>query len=322
MTKASVLSAGLLISALPVWCGTSDIAAAIDCTNLVFTVSGGGEYWMPQTDVSHDGVDAVRCDAILTPAQDGFNHTDFALAATVTGPGRLSFWWKVENGGDGGFTFWFGKCNPTNGHYAVLAGLMDNDGVPHYEWRPFDEGGGFSADSVTGGCTDDGEWAKVVCDVGEGEHMFMWSVGTMFGRENGRAYLDEVTWIPAAADAIVIGGVAIPHLWLSDEAAPILAANSGNHESAAKEDAANGLNKVWECYVAGLNPTNATDVFRAVISIGADGEPVVGWEPDLNEGGTKHERVYTVEGKENLTDKSWAPTNSASRFFRVNVSMP
>ena len=94
------------------------------------------------------------------------------------------------------------------------------------------------------------------------------------------------------------------------------------YESAAKEDAANGRNKVWECYVAGLNPTNETDVFRAVISIGADGAPIVGWEPDLNEGGTKHERVYTVEGKENLTDKSWAPTNSASRFFRVKVSMP
>ena len=82
------------------------------------------------------------------------------------------------------------------------------------------------------------------------------------------------------------------------------------------------MNTVWECYVAGLNPTNATDVFRAVISIGEGGEPVVGWEPDLNEGGTKHERVYTVEGKENLTDKSWAPTNSASRFFRAKVSMP
>ena len=238
----------------------------------------------------------------------------------MTGPGRLSFWWKVENGGDGGFTFWFGKCNPTNGHYAVLAGLMDNDGVPHYEWRPFDEGGGFSADSVTGGCTDDGEWAKVVCDVGEGEHMFMWSVGTMFGRENGRAYLDEVTWIPAAADAIVIGGVAIPHSWLSDEAAPILAANSGNHETAANAMAANGVNKVWECYVAGISPTNAAARFEARIDF-VDGKPVVKWEPDLNEGGTKHERVYTVEGKENLTD-SWAPTNSASRFFHVKVGMP
>jgi hypothetical protein len=53
-----------------------------------------------------------------------------------------------------------------------------------------------------------------------------------------------------------------------------------------------------------------------------DGAPVVGCEPDLNEDGTKHERVFTVEGKANLTDKSWAPTNSASRFFRVKVSIP
>ena len=80
------------------------------------------------------------------------------------------------------------------------------------------------------------------------------------------------------------------------------------------------MNKVWERYVAGLVPTNATALFRAVISM-ENGAPVVGWEPDLNEGGTKHERVYTVEGKENLAD-SWAPTNSASRFFRVKVSVP
>jgi hypothetical protein len=60
-----------------------------------------------------------------------------------------------------------------------------------------------------------------------------------------------------------------------------------------------------------------------MIAVGHNGEwSASRWlEPDLNEGGTKHERVYTVEGKENLTD-SWAPANSASRFFRVKVSMP
>jgi hypothetical protein len=42
----------------------------------------------------------------------------------------------------------------------------------------------------------------------------------------------------------------------------------------------------------------------------------------LNECGTKHERVYTVEGRESLTDGDWVPTNAASRFFRVKVSMP
>ena len=78
---------------------------------------------------------------------------------------------------------------------------------------------------------------------------------------------------------------------------------------------------MYECYVAGLAPTNATDVFRAVISM-EDGASIVGWEPDLNEGGTKQERVYTVVGRESLTDGNWGPTNAASRFFRVKVSMP
>ncbi len=73
--------------------------------------------------------------------------------------------------------------------------------------------------------------------------------------------------------------------------------------------------------LAGLIPTNATNLFRAVISM-KNGEPVIGWEPDLNEGGTKHERVYTVEGRESLAGGAWGPTNAASRFFRVKVSMP
>ena len=60
------------------------------------------------------------------------------------------------------------------------------------------------------------------------------------------------------------------------------------------------------CYVASLNPTNATDVFRTVISM-EDGAPIIGWEPDLNEGGTRHERVYTIEGRESLTEGSWGP---------------
>ena len=69
-------------------------------------------------------------------------------------------------------------------------------------------------------------------------------------------------------------------------------------------------------------PHGKFDLVRTVISIGTDGEPVIGWEPDLNEGGTKHERIYTVEGRESLTDGEWGPTNAASRFFRVKVSMP
>ena len=42
---------------------------------------------------------------------------------------------------------------------------------------------------------------------------------------------------------------------------------------------------------------------------------MIGWEPDL-----RPERQYQVEGKETL-DGDWAPTNSASRFFRVKVML-
>lgn len=81
------------------------------------------------------------------------------------------------------------------------------------------------------------------------------------------------------------------------------------------------MNKVWEYFVAGLVPTNATDVFRTVILL-ENGAPVISWDPDLNEVGTKHERIYTIEGRESLKQGFWGPTNAASRFFRVKVALP
>ena len=101
---------------------------------------------------------------------------------------------------------------------------------------------------------------------------------------------------------------------------PAIADEYDAYESAALELAANGANAVWECYVAGLDPTDAGAKFEAEIDM-EGGSPVVTWTPDLNEGGTKSERIYTVEGKENLSD-GWGPTNAASRFFRVKVSLP
>ena len=114
-------------------------------------------------------------------------------------------------------------------------------------------------------------------------------------------------------------GVEVPVSWL-DEYPTLVEEHSGSHEAAANAIAANGVNTVAECYVAGLVPTNAADVFRAIISW-KDGAPVITWEPDLNEGGTKHERVYAVEGRESLTQGSWGSTNANSHFFRVKVEL-
>lgn len=110
--------------------------------------------------------------------------------------------------------------------------------------------------------------------------------------------------------------VSVPYAWIDGWGL----AGGGDYEAAAWALAANGANKVWECYVAGLDPTNAASRLLAEISM-ADGTPCVTWTPDLNEGGTKRERVYTVEGKQTLTN-DWGEVNTESRFFRVKVEMP
>ena len=77
---------------------------------------------------------------------------------------------------------------------------------------------------------------------------------------------------------------------------------------------------VWQDYVAGTDPTNTASVFSAAIEM-VDGIPQITWSPDLNSNGV--ERIYTIWGKESLTDAEWvAPTNAAHRFFKVTVELP
>jgi len=135
------------------------------------------------------------------------------------------------------------------------------------------------------------------------------------------AYIDQMSWTPSKPATVIVEGVEIPVSWIDEEALPFVETSGGDYETAAKSVAANGENAVWECYVNGVDPTNAADRLLATIEM-EDGEPVVRWTPDLNEGGTKNLRVYTVEGKTNLVDRSWGPTNESTRFFRVRVEMP
>ena len=112
--------------------------------------------------------------------------------------------------------------------------------------------------------------------------------------------------------------VPVPYEWL-DGYPNLLAAHEGDYEAFANAAAANGRN-VWECYVAGLDPTNAASEFTAAISISND-VPYIIWSPNLNTNGIV--RKYTILGKGSLTDTAdWAPTNSAHRFFKVKVEMP
>ena len=109
--------------------------------------------------------------------------------------------------------------------------------------------------------------------------------------------------------------VSVPHDWM-DEYPDELAAFGGDYEKFGNADAANGANAVWECYVAGLDPTSATNRFLADIVFDENGNPIVDWSPDLGVA-----REYEVEGRESLSG-DWGPTNANSRFFRVKVRLP
>ena len=115
----------------------------------------------------------------------------------------------------------------------------------------------------------------------------------------------------------------VPYDWLRDFF-PHTPDEYDSYESAALDAAANGVNKVWECYVAGLCPTNALDLFRAVISWNA-GVPVISWEPELApEEAAK--RIYRKYGRKSLTDpnEDWTEINGDEalfNFFKVSVEM-
>lgn len=119
--------------------------------------------------------------------------------------------------------------------------------------------------------------------------------------------------------SVVIDGDTLPTRWLIDNG--IIQNSLGLTEADLVElwgtRAANGMT-LHECYVAGLDPGDPDANLVAYIDMDESAEPVITWAPDFTP-----DRVYTVEGKETLSDAEWAsPSNAASRFYRVKVELP
>ena len=215
-----------------------------------------------------------------------------ALSTTVMGPGTISFQWKTS---------------------------CEEDPDDLYEWDHAE----FWVDG-TRIAQLDGEsgWQTVTQTIsGDGPHTLEWR----YVKDDMESEGEDCCWVAdyrwtSAYTATQTTPAPVPYVWLRGFF-PHTPDEFDAYEAAAKDGAANGQNTVWECYVAGLNPTDETNMFRTVISIGADGEPVVGWEPKLS-AEEEAKRTYTIYGRESLTDGDWGPTNAASRFFRVKVSMP
>ena len=92
-----------------------------------------------------------------------------------------------------------------------------------------------------------------------------------------------------------------------------------------KRDGVGNAMMVWQDFVAGTDPTDENDVFRASITFDKEtNEPVISWTPELTPAEAA-KRKYTTYGKAKLTDKEWtevAPGEEESyNFFKVTVEM-
>lgn len=140
--------------------------------------------------------------------------------------------------------------------------------------------------------------------------------GTESGAETG--FVTVVTEVRG-------GAVAIPESWA--QRYPGYEAMFGKDFTASlvkqtgKTDADGNDMFVWQDYVAGTDPTDVNDRFRATIRM-EDGVPVVECSPQLPE---SEGRKYTIWGKVRLSDAHWREVASNAttecNFFKVTVEM-
>ena len=258
----------------------------LDETKLDSVTTGGDADWTPVEDAGAKiGGSSARSGAV------GMEQASW-METTVNGAGTLTFWWKTSCEAD------------PRGRYTYDHAEFSVDG----EIRERLDG--------------ESDWRQ--CEVSldaPGVHVLRWTYVTDDWEEPGFqdcAWVDAVEWTPAGGEATETQTteVPVPHVWL-DRYFP----GTTDYERTAKAPAANSAYSVMECYVAGLDPTDATATFSTVIEM-RDCAPVISWSPNLNTNGVS--RTYRILGRERLDDgNEWSyPTNSSHRFFKVSVGLP
>ena len=123
------------------------------------------------------------------------------------------------------------------------------------------------------------------------------------------------------------GAIAVPSEWANQYSG--FAAKFGNDFTAAvtkptgKYDGAGNAMYVWQDYVAGTDPTDLNDVFRASITFDGEGKPVISHSPELTPTEAA-KRIYRTFGKVRLNDSDWTLVNGNEEdynFFKVTVEM-
>ena len=210
------------------------------------------------------------------------------MTTQVTGPGTVSFQWKISCEEDEESHDW--------DHAEFLV-----DGVEVAR-----------QDGVTG-------WKTVSARVeGAGAHTLVWRYVKDDVEKDG----EDCIWVADFAwtsdlTATQTTDVPVPYAWLLANCRDAVD-EYDVYEAVAKQLAANGRQTVADCYVAGLDPEDPAAEFKAVIEM-VDGAPVVTPSPDL-----KDARVYRVSGRTALGDaEGWqCPATANHRFFKISVELP
>ena len=271
---------------LKIWTIGEAVGGDLASSTLLWTTGGDSAWGVDKTTGFADGI-SVKSGAV-TSGQSAW------VEVELSGAGTLSFYWNVMGGIYRGNPFAYAK--------------VELDGV-----------------EVKQEYNTDGWKEQIIEVVGGGSHKIRWTYLRTSARtaEGDCARLDGVTWTPVgdSTDLTTMTPEPVPYSYFNMNYPALLAEYGGNYEAAANATAANGFNKVWECYVTGISPTNEAAKFSAKIEM-KDGAPVVTWKPDLNTNGTV--RIYKVYGSETLENGGdWQyPTNSLHKFFKVTVEMP
>jgi hypothetical protein len=149
-SEGSVTSAPASLTVFP-----APLARAVDAPDFVWATTNGASAWFVQTNVTHDGVDAAESGP-LPHSRSTFMQT------TVTGPGTVSFWWKVSS-------------EPTNDPVLFHIGSSEKarlSGEADWRWTNF--------------------------TVSSGSQVLKWTYSKNSSKTGGldRAWVDQVLFIP------------------------------------------------------------------------------------------------------------------------------
>ena len=251
-------------------------------------IPGGTANWIPQVEVSHDGQDAVRSGEVTGDDVS-------TLTTVVAGPGKLSWWWKLD--------------------------MSDCAGVDVFVDGAFVESLDTSSDWV----------ASSANIVGDGDHIVrfeFWNAGTSTAISDC-AYLDQLSWTGNLVDHTITTPEPVPYSYFDMKYPTLLAEHDGDYEDTAQATAVNGY-KVWECYVVGLDPQKMDEFKINAFPMKADGTPDlenIAVDPPKSQWNVPGARAVvkgaaTLDGEWKAVEGATAAEKAAMRFFKVVVEVP